>query len=338
MRRHLLVIGCAVVSALPGPAKAQCFFHTDALAASSSHNILCDDGTILCVAMLSTTSTAVAGDGASAANDFPPKRLPQAPCTVCMELCAEATTSDGSSSLPTVLQDADATSQDSPARVRDSKDTEIHPSHKALQDSRGADFNRDIYYANKLEFALDGGWFPINIPFPLDFTVSASYSTYPLKYTLVPIIASLRWHLDDVGGPWILRGNWDVTFSGSYTAIPRGPETHYFSYDMGARRNFVPRNWRFTPYWDVRLGLGRIDAKGPVGVYYAQGQNFTFTINMGSGVRYNFNSHYAISAGLNVMHISNANLSSGSGYANFGINVYGPIFGIDMQLRRHPRH
>jgi hypothetical protein len=31
--------------------------------------------------------------------------------------------------------------------------------------SKPADFNRDIYYRNKLKFSLDGGWLPINIPF-----------------------------------------------------------------------------------------------------------------------------------------------------------------------------
>src|SRR5690349_5023732 len=30
------------------------------------------------------------------------------------------------------------------------------------------DFNREIYYRNKLEFSLDAGWLPINIPFPFD--------------------------------------------------------------------------------------------------------------------------------------------------------------------------
>src|SRR5690349_5259580 len=105
------------------------------------------------------------------------------------------------------------------------------------------DFNRSIYYRNKLEFSLDAGYLPINIPFPLDIFVGDAYNTYPLQYTLVPIIASLRWHLDSVGSPWILRGNWDLTFSGSVTAIPRGPESRYFSYDMGIRRNFVQRNW-----------------------------------------------------------------------------------------------
>jgi len=113
---------------------------------------------------------------------------------------------------------------------------------------------------------------------------------------------------------------------------------------MGIRRNFVPRNSKTAPYFDIRLGVGNIDAKGPQGVKYAQGEDLTFTVNMGSGVRYNFNPRSAISAGLNFMHISNLDLSQGSGkngnwgIRNYGINVYGPMVGIDIQLRRHQRH
>lgn len=199
------------------------------------------------------------------------------------------------------------------------------------------DFNRDIYYRHKLEFAFDVGWLPINIPFPFDAFEGDPYQLYPLRYTLVPVIGSLRWHLDDVGSRWIFRGNWDATASLSATAIPRGAETHYFSYDMGIRRNFVPRNSRVAPYVDIRCGVGLIDAKGPLGVYYAQGQNLTFTLNMGSGIRYSFNPRYAFSAGLNWMHISNNNLSAPA-YSNYGINTYGPMFGIDVYLRGHPRH
>jgi Lipid A 3-O-deacylase (PagL) len=205
-----------------------------------------------------------------------------------------------------------------------------------------ADFNRGVYYRNKLEFSLDAGYLPINIPFPLDIFVGDAYNTYPLQYTLVPIIASLRWHLDGIGGPWIFRGNFDLTFSGSVTAIPRGPETRYFSYDMGIRRNFVPHKSKVAPYFDVRLGVGNIDAKGPEGVPYAQGEDLTFTVNMGSGVRYNFSPRYAFSAGLNFMHISNLDLSEGNGkpswgVRNYGINVYGPMIGLYIQLRRHDR-
>ena len=83
--------------------------------------------------------------------------------------------------------------------------------------------------------------------------------------------------------------------------------------------------------------MGFIDAKGPQGVDYAQGQNFTFNINMGAGVRYDINSRYAISAGLNWMHLSNGNLSSPQ-YSNYGINVYGPVIGIDIALPRSRRH
>jgi len=74
---------------------------------------------------------------------------------------------------------------------------------------------------------------------------------------------------------------------------------------MGIRRNFVPRRWKVAPYLDGQLGLGEIDAKGPLGVAYAQGQNFTFTLNLGSGVRYNLNPRYSIEAGMHYMHISN---------------------------------
>jgi hypothetical protein len=213
--------------------------------------------------------------------------------------------------------------------------------------SERPDFNRDIYFRNKVEFSQDVGWLPINIPFPFDFMLSDQYQLYPLKYTLVPVIDSLRWQLGDIKGPLILRGYWEVEASLGVVAIPRGPETHYFTYFMGMRRNFVPRNWMVTPYFDWRAGLGYIDAKGPLGVPYAQGQDFTFTLNMGSGLRYNFGPRYAVTAGVNWMHISNGNLSEHKfdpnqhdpyGVENFGINVVGPMFGVDIQLRKHPRH
>jgi Lipid A 3-O-deacylase (PagL) len=100
---------------------------------------------------------------------------------------------------------------------------------------------------------------------------------------------------------------------------------------MGIRRNFVRHNWRIAPYFDGRLGLGRIDAKGSKGVRYAQGQDFTFTVNLGSGVRYNFSPRYSISGGVNYMHISNLYLSEPK-YLNYGINVYGPMAGFNIRL------
>ena len=226
----------------------------------------------------------------------------------------------------------DAPSGDSPSLVL--QQTLVRP--------KPLDGNRGIYYRNKLEFGLDAGWLPINIPFPFDFMMGDHYNTYPLKYTLVPVTASLRWQLGDLRGPWAFRGNWDLSFSGSITAIPRGPETRYFAFMMAMRRNFVQRNWKAAPYFDWRAGLGNIDAKGPLGVPYAQGQDFTFTLSLGAGVRYNFNSRYGVSAGLNWMHLSNANLSQGHpgnwGIRNYGINVVGPTFGLDVRLGGPNKH
>lgn len=197
--------------------------------------------------------------------------------------------------------------------------------------------NESVFYKNRLEFSLDGGWLPVNIPFVFDVFLGDSYNMTSLKYTLVPVIASLRWQMDDVDGPWIFRGNWDLEASAGFTFIPRGPETRYISWIMGIRRNFVPRRGRVAPYFDGRLGMGDINAKEPSGVLYAQGQDFTFTVNMGSGLRYNFNSRYSISAGLNWMHISNLYLSEPK-FSNYGINVYGPMFGIDVRLGKPRLH
>jgi hypothetical protein len=198
------------------------------------------------------------------------------------------------------------------------------------------DINSEIYRRNRLDFALDVGWHPVNIPFIYDFAVGDSYNMTPLKYTLVPIIASLRWQVTNVGWPWIVRGNMDFTFSGSITPIPRGTETHYYAFMFGIRRNFVHRNWKAVPFFEQRGGAGMINAKEPLGVLFSQGQNLTFTYTLGVGVRYNFDTKYSFSAGMNYMHISNGYLSEPK-FTNYGINVYGPMFGFDMRLGK-PRH
>jgi len=199
--------------------------------------------------------------------------------------------------------------------------------------SKPQDVNQGVYYKNKLELSLEGGYLPINIPFPFEFLMGDNYEFPGLYYTLVPVFASVRWQLDDVGGPPALRGNWDATITTSVTIIPRGAETRYFSSLIGFRRNFVPRRWKATPYLDAQIGMGNIDAKGPYGVKYAQGQNFTFTLNLGSGLRYNLSPRYSFEAGMHYMHISNMYLSEPK-FLNYGINVYGPWAGINIRIRK----
>lgn len=199
------------------------------------------------------------------------------------------------------------------------------------------DRNRDIYYHNKLELSEEVGYLPFNVPLIFDFLVGSRYTTWPLKYTLVPDITSLRWHVSGINGPSVLRGSWDFTFSLAVTMIPRGAETHYVAFDYGIRRNFIPRNWRVVPYYEMRGGVGDINAKGPQGVEYAQGQDLTFTLMVGSGARWNFNPKYSVEFGATYMHVSNAYLSEPK-YPDFGINVWGPMVGFNMRLGKPKEH
>ena len=198
------------------------------------------------------------------------------------------------------------------------------------------DVNRQFFHKNRLEFSFEMGYLPQNIPFPFDFLLGGGYNMTPLKYTLMPMLASLRWQTNDLGGPWVFRGNWEMSFTACITPFPRGPETHYLGYAMGIRRNFVPANWRITPFAEFRAGMGGEDAKEPKGVLWAQGQDFAFTLMMDSGVRYRISPKYAIWAGVQWMHISNLYMSEPR-YLNYGINVYGPMIGLDVALRTHHR-
>lgn len=202
--------------------------------------------------------------------------------------------------------------------------------------TRPADINRKFFHKNKLEFSIEGGMLPFNIPFPFDFLLGDGYNMTPLHYTLVPLLASVRWQTGDIGGPWLFRGNWEVSFSALATGMPRGPETHYLGYAMGIRRNLIRPNWRAVPFAEFRAGLGGEDAKGPAGVVYAQGQDFAFTLMMDSGVRYRITPKYGVWVGVQWMHISNLYMSEPR-YLNYGINVYGPMVGIDWQIHAHKR-
>ena len=210
----------------------------------------------------------------------------------------------------------------------DNKDS--HAEARATTPQKRADFNREIYYKNKLEFSLEGAWLPNNIPFVFDRFVGIWVGVTDLHYTLVPLIASVRWQMNNIAGPSVFRGNWEGSSSASFTMIPRGPETRYWAYIMGIRRNFVQPNWPLVPYFEGRVGIGDINAKEPYGVLYAQGQDLTFTVLLDAGARYNLSPRYSLAAGATYMHISNLYMSEPR-YPNYGINVWGPMVGAYMR-------
>lgn len=211
------------------------------------------------------------------------------------------------------------------------KEAPNHPIHNFFFFRGSGDFNRNVFYRNKLEFSLESGWEPINIPFVYNFATDSTYTTWPLRYTLEPNIASVRWTIDNIGWPGILRGSTDYTFSGSYVDIPRGPETRYFAFLFGIRRNFIRPNWRLVPYFDAHGGVGNINAKGPDGVRYAQGQDLTFTLMNGGGIRYDVSPRFSVEAGASYQHISNFYLSQPK-YYDYGINVWGSMVGFNIRI------
>jgi len=212
------------------------------------------------------------------------------------------------------------------------------PADTRIAVSDQPDFNREIYYKNKLEFAFDTGWLWYNTPLVLDPIIGQKFAREPgvADYTLVPLNFSLRAQLYDICGPSILRGNTDFSFTGSYTVIEQGPESYYASAMAGVRYNFIQPNWRMVPYLELRGGMGFTDAQQPYEAAHhqpeaGQGQDFTFTFTMGAGVRYNFSPTYSLSAGIAFMHISNLYLSEPK-YYNHGVNVVGPTIGLNIAL------
>jgi hypothetical protein len=202
------------------------------------------------------------------------------------------------------------------------------------------DFNREIYYRNKLEFAFDAGWLGYNTPLILDPLIGQAFHAYPglPGYNIIPLIWSVRWHLYDISGRLFWRGNTDASLGLSYNIISAGPESFYAAVIAGLRYNFIQPNWRIVPYLEARGGLGWTNAKQPYEKHHGlrllgQGQDLTFTFMFGGGARYNFNPEYSVSAACSYMHISNMYLSEPA-YYNHGINVVGATVGLNVAMTR----
>lgn len=226
---------------------------------------------------------------------------------------------------------AGAQESTSPTSLASPASSTSHGAHNFFFFHAPGDFNRNVFYKNKTEFSLESGWEPRNIPFVYNFATGSTYTTWPLHYTLEPNIASVRWTIDNIDWPSFLRGSTDYTFSGSYVDVARGPESRYFAFLFGIRRNFIRPNWRMVPYLDAHGGIGDINARGPYGVRYAQGQDMTFTLMNGGGIRYDLNPKFSVEAGASYQHVSNFYLSQPKHY-DYGINVWGSMIGFNMRL------
>ncbi len=239
----------------------------------------------------------------------------------------------GSVSATAEAGDEPAQSIDSPAETSAEQQAEIPASLPAPPD-----FNRTIFRKNKVEFSLESGFQPFNTPLVLDPILGFAFKrdkSVP-NYEMVPVAMILRWQLYGPRGPWLLRGNTEFDFGAEYVGIPRGPESMYTGPLIGVRYNFVQPNTSLVPFLEMRGGLGYTDAAGPWEVKHhlgdvGQGQKFTFTFSLGSGIRYDFNDRYSASLAVSFRHISNLYMSEPK-YYNHGINVVGGLMGFNVML------
>lgn len=182
------------------------------------------------------------------------------------------------------------------------------PSARAATDRVSTHFTPDRINAPSFEVATETAYMMGIIGNPNSYEVAAQFFT-----------ARWRW-----GG--IERDSWLQGYNQVYALfmvepITRGPENFYYGISLGFRYNFAKSGARFVPYVSGGVGLGWIDSHASHD--NAQGQDFTFNILTATGVSYQVNDHWKLSAGILYQHLSNA----GQTDPNPSLNLLGPQIG-----------
>jgi len=123
----------------------------------------------------------------------------------------------------------------------------------------------------------------------------------PNDYQLATLITDAVYDIGEPSGWRFLRGYWQSSFGVIYSAILKGPETHFVGVLSGMRYNFVAEGSRWAPYAQMRFGAGVVDSSGHKS---GQKQDFTFTYLMDLGLRYTLKPGVAGSAGAGAQHRS----------------------------------
>jgi opacity protein-like surface antigen len=178
----------------------------------------------------------------------------------------------------------------------------------AASDRLSTHFSAETVNAPSFEVAAETAYMMGIIGNPNSYEVAAQFFT-----------ARWRW-----GG--IERDSWLQGYNQVYAIfmvepITRGPENFYYGISLGFRYNFAKPGARFVPYVSGGIGLGWIDSHASFN--NAQGQDFTFNILTATGVSYQVDDHWKLSAGILYQHLSNA----GQTDPNPSLNLIGPQIG-----------
>ena len=125
--------------------------------------------------------------------------------------------------------------------------------------------------------------------------------------------------LTEVRGPGLLRGNFEAVGEIFGGGIYQGRGSYLSGLTLWGRYNFVPPDWRVTPYAQLGLGVGMADKDKNV-----FGSLFGFNIDAAVGGRFFLRPRLALHAEYRFQHISNANTAP----HNLGINAHGPLVGL----------
>ena len=116
-----------------------------------------------------------------------------------------------------------------------------------------------------------------------------------------------------------LRGNFELVPEAFGSAIWESTGNYIAGGTLWFRYNFVPRQWKVTPYAQVGGGFTVMDID-----HRYDGHNFNFNVDASLGLRYFIKPRLSLDAEFRYQHISNAN----TGSRNLGINAVGPMLGI----------
>ena len=122
----------------------------------------------------------------------------------------------------------------------------------------------------------------------------------------------------EVGTAGLLRGNFEAVGEVFGGGIYQGRGSYVSGLTLWGRYNFVPQDWRVTPYAQLGLGVGLADKDKNV-----FGSLLGFNLDAAVGARYFLRPRLALHAEYRFQHISNANTAP----HNLGINAHGPMVG-----------
>lgn len=149
----------------------------------------------------------------------------------------------------------------------------------------------------------------------------------PNDYLLAAQYLSLVYRADEIA--WRFE-SFELTpeflLSAVGQAVLRGPENHYFGGALRGRLVLSRPASKWSCYLESGAGAGAIDSTGPPS---GLGQDFTFNLLLGGGVRYAFAERCTVGIGVLYQHLSNADLSEPD-TPNVGLDAVGPSLTVGI--------